>query len=58
MFFMLFPILYGKATVHYQNQALFVCTGDVISVLFHVQRGQNKMKNSGKWKDPIRAHTL
>jgi hypothetical protein len=31
-------------------------TGDVISVLSHFQR--KKMKRSGKWKEPFRAHNL
>jgi hypothetical protein len=33
-------------------------TGDVISVLSHVQRGASKVKRSGKCKDPFRAHKL
>jgi hypothetical protein len=33
-------------------------TGDVISVLSHVQPGANKVKRSGKWKNPFHAHKL
>jgi hypothetical protein len=33
-------------------------TGDVISALSHVQPVANKVKRSGKWKDPFHANKL
>jgi hypothetical protein len=41
-----------------KSQTDYRKTGDVVSVLSHVQRGGNKVKRSGKWKTPFRAHTL
>jgi hypothetical protein len=41
-----------------KSQTDYRKTGDVISVLSHVQPGVNKVKRSGKWKDPFHAHKL
>jgi hypothetical protein len=41
-----------------KSQTDYRKTGDVVSVLTHLQRGENKVKRSGKWKNPFRAHTL
>jgi hypothetical protein len=41
-----------------KSQTDYRKTGDVISALSHLQPGANKVKRSGKWKNPFHAHKL
>jgi hypothetical protein len=42
---------------HPKSQIDYRKTGDVIPALTHLQR-ENKLKRSGKWPDPFRAHNF